>query len=82
MNIKPLFFAFIFSTCASLNLPAEQLPFDLRSGSCDNSIFYMADQNNGWARATNAILQTSDGGTTWKKVLSTESREPMGALSS
>jgi len=90
MNIKPLFFAFVFSCFVCPNLPAEQLPldvrdgsrlpFDVRSGSCDNSIFYMVDRNNGWARGTNAILKTTDGGATWGKVLPADPREPIGAF--
>lgn len=80
MNKKSIFFAFVLCGCACFNLRAENLPFDVRWGYCDNSIFCMADQNDGWARGTNAILKTTDGGNTWQRALLAESREPIGAF--
>ena len=78
--MKSLFLAVILCGCACFSLQAGNLPFDVGYGRCDNSIFYMVDRNEGWARGTNAILKTVDGGNSWQKVLDTKQRQPMGAL--
>jgi len=80
MNIKSTLLAAILCACACLNSRADQLPFDVRWGYCDNSIFYMVDRNDGWARGTNAILKTTDGGNTWHRTLLAEPRQPLGAF--
>ncbi len=80
MNMKSLLLAVVLCGCTYLNSRAEPLPFDVGNGRCDNSVFYMLDRNNGWARSTNAILKTTDGGNTWQKVLPAEPRESIGAF--
>jgi len=59
---------------------AANLPFDLRNGSSDQSIFRMFDHHTGWARGTNGVLRTTDGGSSWQTVLRAAPREPLGCF--
>lgn len=80
MKIKSLLFlALILIGNSDPSLFAQEPPFDVVGGFCNETIFRMVDRNNGWARSTHAILKTTDGGNSWRTVLTVESEEPMGS---
>jgi len=64
----------------SIVVSGTELPFDLRHGSSDEFVFRMFGRQIGWARGTKGILRTTNGGLSWRTVLPTAPREPIGCF--